>query len=152
MQYSVKGADGNVYGPVDLQTLKSWAAQGRVTPETLVTDELSRVEMKASAIPELGMHGNYVPPVAYANYERSAPHPHEVNGTRLWAILFWLALGFLAAAFTKSGGLIVTGWNIFDAFSANKRGDKYGTLCLVVAIVGFLIVLLWTLIKSGTIG
>jgi TM2 domain-containing membrane protein YozV len=39
--YSVVAADGKVYGPVDVSTLKNWCVEGRVRPETNVVDGIS---------------------------------------------------------------------------------------------------------------
>ena len=66
----------------------------------------------------------------------------KAKKTRLWAILFWLGLGVLAASFSKYGGLIISGWNIFDAFKAKSEKDPNGGLCLGVAIGGFLLILI----------
>ncbi|MEI7984437.1 MAG: hypothetical protein WCI55_02315 [Armatimonadota bacterium] len=57
-------------------------------------------------------------------------------------------LGVLAAIFTRSGGLIVSGWNIFDAFKAKSEKDPNGGLCIGVAVGGFLLILIWTIFKN----
>ncbi|MEP6756373.1 MAG: hypothetical protein ABJA67_12790 [Chthonomonadales bacterium] len=36
MKYSVQGADGQWYGPVDMETLQHWAVEGRIQPTTLM--------------------------------------------------------------------------------------------------------------------
>jgi hypothetical protein len=156
MQYSVKGTDGNTYGPVDLQTLKEWASQGRVQPNSTVIDNLSNQTFLASSMSELGLvaapNNPYasapLPPQQVNQYPRMDGHSTASQSTRLWAILFWLALGIILSLFTRSGGLIVSGFNIFDAFQAKSRGDKYGVACIAVSIVGFLALLGFTYIKS----
>jgi hypothetical protein len=37
MDYRIIGDDGKEYGPADLETLRSWASQGRVSPLTMVS-------------------------------------------------------------------------------------------------------------------
>ncbi len=152
MQYSVKDKDGNQYGPVDLITLKKWVQEGRVLPDTVVTDNLSSVSLVASQMPELGgvqqvnpYANTPAPPSSFSQYPRT---DGGIRKTRLWAILFWLGLGVLAASFSKYGGLIISGWNIFDAFKAKSDKDPNGGLCIGVAVGGFLLILLWTILKN----
>ncbi len=156
MQYSVTDKDGNQYGPVDLITLKKWVQEGRVLPDTIVTDNLSSTKMAASQMPELGgvrpinpYENVAAPPSSFSQYPRTDGElPNQSKKTRLWAILFWLGLGVLAASFSKYGGLIISGWNIFDAFKAKSEKDPNGGLCLGVAIGGFLLILIWTIFKN----
>jgi len=39
MKYYVIGIDGNKYGPCEINTLKDWAKDGRLTPESTLIDE-----------------------------------------------------------------------------------------------------------------
>ena len=54
--YSVKGSDGQSYGPVDLDTLKSWCQEGRVNSDTLVVDPIDGETKRASDLPEVAQH------------------------------------------------------------------------------------------------
>lgn len=153
MQYLVRGNDGNEYGPVDLQTLKKWVAEGRIMPDSQVTDNLSNRTMLASELQELGMTplrdinaDTAAPPVNYADYPRledgrSTPR----RRTRLWMILIWLGIAILLERLTNFSGIIIAGWNIYDAIVAKARKDPYTVWCFVVAISGFALVLFWTL-------
>jgi len=57
MKYYTTGADNQTYGPVDITTLRQWAAEGRITPNTPLTDEtgahtvLTSVLLSADALP-----------------------------------------------------------------------------------------------------
>jgi len=51
--YSVMGADGQRYGPVDIATLRAWVTEGRVTADTQVVLGPSGEAQPASALPEL---------------------------------------------------------------------------------------------------
>lgn len=51
--YSVIGSDGQTYGPVDVNTLKNWCAEGRVTPATNIIDGVSGRTMRASDLQDL---------------------------------------------------------------------------------------------------
>ena len=156
MQYSVVGADGHQYGPVDLMTLKQWVTEGRVLPNSQIVDNLSNVTLLASQMPELGMISagrpttdTNAPPLAYGEYPRgNVPMPTVKRGTRLWGIIFWLAVGIVFSMFYKFGGVIVSGWNLFDAFKAKAEDDPKANWCIGVSVVGFAIILLWTYIKA----
>ncbi|HLP00084.1 MAG TPA: hypothetical protein VK171_15925 [Fimbriimonas sp.] len=153
MQYTVRGSDGVDYGPVDLQTLKAWAADGRVFPDTLITDGLTNRQALAKDFSEIGLTIPSVPAV-YSEPPQAQPYPRGYSvpndSTRLWGIIVWLALAVVLGFFTRSGGLIITGLNIVTAVRANANDDKYGVWCLVVAIGGFLAILLWTYLKNTT--
>lgn len=51
MQYFVIGADGQKYGPVDLETLNSWAAEGRVNGATQIESAENGARGLASQVP-----------------------------------------------------------------------------------------------------
>jgi hypothetical protein len=62
--YSVIGTDGQVYGPVDLNTLKGWCSQGRITPATNLIDAVSGMVVQANSIQDLYGAFNFQPPIA----------------------------------------------------------------------------------------
>ncbi|MGA2657008.1 MAG: DUF4190 domain-containing protein [Verrucomicrobiota bacterium] len=51
--YKIVGADGKVYGPIDLEQLQQWAAQGRVNPQTRIQPEGTTEWKPASEVPEV---------------------------------------------------------------------------------------------------
>lgn len=53
MQYMVKGADGKEYGPTDVATLRTWAAEGRLASHTTLRDFNTGQTLAASAVPGL---------------------------------------------------------------------------------------------------
>lgn len=159
MQYSVKGSDGNQYGPVDLMTLKQWAKEGRVLPATMVTDHLSNRTAAASSMSELGFTTNsnpytgvQPPPSNYTDYPRTGQAVNKSQGTHLWSILIWLGIGIILSLFTRTGGLIASGWNIYDAMRARQQRDPHAGLCIGFAVGGFALILIWTIIKANTLG
>lgn len=155
MQYSIQETDGNTYGPVDLMTLKQWAQEGRVLPTSAVTDHLSNRTLLANQMPELGLSamGNPYsnipsPPAPYGDYPRGQYQQQASNKTQLWAIIAWVCVAFVISMFSRNGGLITSGLCIVDAFRAKSNDDKYVGWCFGVAIGGFCLVLLWTIIKA----
>ena len=53
-EYYVRGADGKVFGPVDMATLVEWAGDSRIEPATAVSKDQS-TWLAAPLVPELGM-------------------------------------------------------------------------------------------------
>jgi hypothetical protein len=51
--YKIVGADGKVYGPIDLEQLQQWAAQGRVNPQTRIQPEGTTEWKPAVEVPEV---------------------------------------------------------------------------------------------------
>ena len=51
--YSVIASDGKTYGPVDVGTLKTWCAEGRVTQSTNIIDAVTGRTMRASDLQDL---------------------------------------------------------------------------------------------------
>ncbi len=58
--YSVIGADGQLYGPVPMDTLKQWCREGRILPTTSLMPAGSSQMLRASDIAEL--HPFFVQP------------------------------------------------------------------------------------------
>ena len=86
--YKIVGADGRQYGPITVEQLKEWIAQGRVNPFTLAQMEGSTDWKPLSQFPELTPHlaGATVPPVI---------HPFDDRKSRLVAGLLGILLGGL---------------------------------------------------------
>ena len=51
--YKIVGADGKVYGPIGLEQLQQWAAQGRVNPQTRIQPEGTAEWKPATEVPEV---------------------------------------------------------------------------------------------------
>jgi hypothetical protein len=69
--YSIIGADGNTYGPVDFATLKDWARDGRVLRNTIVIEHATGRQAAASEF--AGLFDGVLPPtMGSASYEQAA--------------------------------------------------------------------------------
>jgi hypothetical protein len=51
--YRMIGADGNTYGPVDFATLRAWAKDNRVKPDTQIINESTGSQTQARFVPGL---------------------------------------------------------------------------------------------------
>ena len=54
MRYHVLGGDGKQYGPIDIETLRRWADEGRVLPDTQVRDDATGFVSTASDALQIG--------------------------------------------------------------------------------------------------
>jgi len=72
--YFVLGSDGREYGPIDLETLRTWTLQGRVSSITLIRRDTQTTQIAASYWPEL--QGYLAPPMM------SMPEPLQQSGIR----------------------------------------------------------------------
>jgi hypothetical protein len=50
LRYFVIAPDGSKYGPADIPTLRSWVAQGRISPDTILEEEASRQRVQARLV------------------------------------------------------------------------------------------------------
>lgn len=60
--YKIIGADGQQYGPVNLEQLRQWMAENRLRPESLVQAESSTEWKSLSSFPELAAELRATPP------------------------------------------------------------------------------------------
>ena len=149
MQYSVRGLDGNSYGPVDLATMKEWVTQGRVLPASEVTDHLVNRTAPAAQFGELGIVSQIAAsPQEFAQYPRATVVTRVPRKTKLWGILIWLGIAAVASFFYNFWPIWITAWNVYDAVRARALKDPKADLCMFFGIGGFVLMLLWSLFKA----
>jgi hypothetical protein len=71
--YFVLGAGGAKYGPADLDTLKQWAAENRITPDMLLEDASTGAQIPARQVPGLFGAPLGSPPPAAPPQDLGAP-------------------------------------------------------------------------------
>lgn len=148
MQYVVVGLDGKEYGPVDLDTLKSWAVGQRVTPQTVIKDITSNTSGPAAQIP-----GLFPPPVApgqppppAASYPRAMTSTTKApTGPLLGSIVFWKSLlyptiALICVFFLHSIAIVIAIYGVIYSFVAKSRGMPHGMVAIVYSIATVLIV------------
>lgn len=146
-QYYVIGPDGSKYGPVDIATLQTWKAEGRVLPTTQIEDAQGQ-RFSATVIPGLfdgpsGPPPNMAPPnmgaPSYGGYSRStmAVDPmddgtKELKRSRTYAIVSLFCCPILTgiAAIVYANKAIEKG---------NPRGAEYRTQAYIMMGIGIAI-------------
>ena len=110
MPYVLLGTDGNEYGPVELDTLVSWAKEGRVGSRSYIRITPSGESVLAHTIPELGLVDQppKMPPQevsGYSEYPRAADiAPSQPSKAGLISTLFWSGLAIILIIFTDGYG------------------------------------------------
>lgn len=109
MAYYVIAHDGNRYGPADIATLQQWVREGRIVPNTVLEDEFTGTQVRASLLPELShLFPQSAPPPPY-----QAPPTPVVGGGPSSQATTALVLGIL--------GLLCWGLPSIPALIVGKR-------------------------------
>jgi|SRR5579871_6594279 len=78
--YKIIGADGQQYGPVNLEQMRRWMAENRIRADTLVQTEGAAEWKPASSFPELVAELKSVPPtIGPAALPSVLPNPRASN-------------------------------------------------------------------------
>jgi hypothetical protein len=154
MAYSVVGADGKEYGPVEVPALQAWLTEKRLTPESIVKDFMTGRQMKLAEVPGIvtappiaqpmgaqpmaGQASPYAGP-SLSGYASPTVAPAKDNSGWLLAGILFRCGGALLLFFVLHGiGLITGGYALF--YAIQNRNEKHGTLGLIVAGVTLLLI------------
>lgn len=113
--YKIIGADNREYGPVPLETLRQWIAEGRANSKTMVLKEGESSWRPLSSFPELVCFSGTQPPVAKPAI--GAPQPAQTNGFAIAS----LVLGCIS---------VVMAWCCCWGFPFNITGIILGAIAL----------------------
>jgi hypothetical protein len=131
MTYHVIGPDGNRYGPADLATLNQWAAEGRVTPGTMLEDP-SGARIAASSVPGLmfGPPQMSSPNEPYGGYPGPQYHQPIGDGGNSDVTAAWVlgALGLVCCCICSIVGIVM-------ASKAKQKGHPNAQAALIFNIV-----------------
>jgi hypothetical protein len=165
MDYFVIGPDGKEYGPASLDTLRSWVAENRILPTTMLKSQQSGLTVAASSIaalfpqsppqvtaPPVGDWSR--PPTAAASYPRSGPggprlYTDDGKMDVVWAIVrSALALVFF---FVLGGlGVIISIYAIVYAFRAREKGHKLANVGIAISVATLVLICIgWALRLNG---
>ncbi len=138
--YKIIGGDGQEYGPITLEQIKSWSQEGRLAPETKVQRSDQAAWATAAQFPELGLAGQ---PAAAATVLSPAAAANMILEKRLrsgadW--FFWIAgLSLVNSVLSLAGsntsfviGLGIT--QIIDAV-AHEAGSGGKTVAIVLDLL-----------------
>lgn len=146
--YTVRGPDGNVYGPVSIDVLRQWVREGRVLPTTMVTEVETGFEVAASSLPGLFTMGPTdwsQPPSPYPRTQPgSGPVPGYSPQTQQELSMGWTYFGIgVFGCFCCA----VLSWIFYPLAIVNANrviaaGDQRGQTLKILSIVFLVLALL----------
>jgi hypothetical protein len=160
MDYLVIGEDGTEYGPVNLQTIVKWVAEGRVQAQTNLKNFQTGVIAQAGSIavlfppvlaPPISTPRSPGPPIgesnpyaqASSNYPRGSQPAVSMgrNGTSdVWWSLGRSVVAVVFAVLQPGAGLFVAAFGVWRGVRAYKAGHRLGLAALIISIVAMVIV------------
>ncbi|MBC8001323.1 MAG: DUF4339 domain-containing protein [Opitutaceae bacterium] len=143
--YKSIGGDGKEYGPIPLDQLKGWVAEGRIGPNSQIWRSDSETWSTASDLPELGLPANSPPvgPASIVSADLLALQNSSRSGAQ-W--FFWIAaLSVINTISAFSGGSFgfVIGLGVTQAIARQAvNGESSGKLIALILnliAVGFFV-------------
>jgi len=145
MEFYVIGADGKEYGPATIDTLREWAVQGRLLPNTQLKNYTTGQVTPASAIAGIfpaGAGAAAVPPPAGqwsappSPYQRPAQPAASSGGDDVFTRSLVYSGISLVFVFVLGGLGLITGiFSLVYAVKAQQSGHKHGVIAIAVAAV-----------------
>jgi len=139
MKYRIVGADGKTYGPVGLEQIRQWLAEGRAESRTPVYVEGAAQWTSLGLLPELAAHFIGTPPAIGA----LAPSPRRgTNGfataSLICAVLSWtccccLPFNLLAIIFAIIALVQIS------SQTEPQEGRVFAIIALVLAVASLLL-------------
>lgn len=153
-KWFVIAPNGQKYGPADLPMLQRWADEGRVTPQTLLEEEIGGRRHYANTLPGLvfrqGVAGAnpWAQPPGASPYPRAgyyAPQTTTAGSGDLTAAWVLMILGFLCC-------LPLCFVAIYFADKARRAGNPGGQAAFIVAIVLSVLAVLANILSFALLG
>lgn len=156
VQFYVQGADGNEYGPVDINTLRSWVDEQRVIRDTKVRNVANGMVLMASNMPELdgkfpsfspppavgpaigGLHTsiNQMPPTgSYMSSQAMASSDVKGEWTEFLIIMGLSLLTAVVGIFIGFFTFILGFYTIRRAWEAHQTGEKGALWALIFSVI-----------------
>lgn len=153
MGYFVIALDGNRHGPADIPTLQQWVREGRVAPNTVLEDEFTGTQIRASLLPEL----SHLFPQSAAPPQYQAPPAPMVGGgpsSQATTALVLGILGLLCCGILSLPALIIgkQEMNRIDQGLAPVEGRGVAQAGYILGIIGMVLLGLFLLFGvAGTL-
>jgi len=136
--YQIIGADGKQYGPVSLEQVRKWVAEGRVNAQTKIREASATEWQSASEVPEVNAllvaHRAALPPLEPA---RGAPGNQKRSGLAITSFVFGILSMLCLGLFTGLPAIICG----HVAHRRSRRSpDQYGGRGLAIAgfVMGYI--------------
>ena len=144
--YRIIGADGKEYGPISLEQLKQWMAEGRASGQTKVRLEGSTEWKLVSDLPEIGVPPPVTTPGVMQPAGSFAPAQDQANGpgigliiTGALNIVFSIMRAFAMIAGFSIGAMQGGANNPFQQQMMALGGTVGAVTCVVGVLVGIVV-------------
>jgi len=148
--YKIVGADGRLYGPVSVEQLRQWIAEGRANAQTQTLAEGATEWKSLGALPEFAGHfAPQIPPtIRPPSYQIRRTNSHAMAGLIFGLLAFFCCCKFLFGAL----GII---FSLVGLSQINERPDLYegrglAIAGLVLSILSLLLAVLFILMALAT--
>jgi hypothetical protein len=160
VEYFVLGTDGTEYGPATIDTLKQWAVEGRVSPQTQLKSFATGQVVNAASVQGIFPPvGSPAASTVWANppspYQRPMGQSTQSNSDEgkgdVTAAIFRSVLALVFFFLFHGIGLIVAAYSVYYAFQAQAKGHRHGITAIAISVVTLIIIIIgWLLRLSGT--
>ncbi|HVT10766.1 MAG TPA: hypothetical protein VHE55_00750 [Fimbriimonadaceae bacterium] len=146
MRYFVIAPDGSKFGPADIDMLRQWVKEGRISPDTMLEEEMSRKRVPARMVAGL-MFGE---PPGFSAASARAPRPEftsrSTNGDSdvMWSYIY-SAMTMICCCFFCVPGLVY-------ANRAVAKGNPKGNGARIFAIIMIVLWIVSTMIMIPFLG
>jgi hypothetical protein len=145
--YKIIGADGQEYGPVTMEQLRQWMAEGRVNLQTRVQAEGTGEWKTLGQFPDFASVGAVPPPPAPA---MAQPRPQISNylvPAILTTIFCCLPFGIAAIVFAAQVNTKIAAGDIAGAQESARKAKMW---CWLSFGCGLVVMIIWFMIVAAT--
>lgn len=162
MNYFVIGPDGAQYGPADVQTLRSWAEQNRLGPQTQLRDAATGQIVIANSVPGIfaappapgpAAPGLYSAPPAPVNYPRQTmAAPSNAGDGAFWGSIIRSVAALVFFFLLHGLGVIFAGYALYYAVQCKQHGNSKGGIAIGVAVFSLVVIIIGWVLRLGGAG
>jgi hypothetical protein len=167
MRFRVSAPDGSQSEPADVETLRRWMNEGRVTTSTPIQNSDTGEWTKADRIPGLlppitapspvgssvAASPYYAPPVEHLSaIGHSEPQPvrrGSVDNGLFWGAIVRSVLALVMFFIFNGLGFVFGGYAVYYAIRCHQSGHEKGLLAVIVASLSLGAVLLGWMVRLG---
>lgn len=158
MAYTVIGADGKEYGPVEADQLRHWLAEGRVMPHSQVKDFMTGQVTTVAQIPGLAppAAAPQAPPAygaapnPYAAYPRPAQHQGGLGSAGAQIIgsicVLW-GFAILLLFLFRGAGVVSSGFALVRSFQLVSLGHKFAVPAICISVLLLIVTIIGTVMR-----
>lgn len=143
MEYFVHSVDGQTYGPADLATLQLWANEGRVLPDTTLTERETGRVLRAGDLGGLSLRASSQPvyaqaPGTYGGHGGTGPRVETawpLAKAILSLLLCCLPLGIVATVYAAQASSNASAGLYELAHENIRKANAWSNASIIIGLV-----------------